>query len=273
MAKKKEIKEKDKKQNQPAREVGFFREYFELISEVLVFVFFIQAFLLQTYAIPTPSMEDNMLIGDHLIVDKVKFSKNLTFADKMLLPQKPVERGDIVVFKAPPEIKDKNLEKLEYVKRVIGLPGDVIRVKDKKVYINDQKLDEPYVFFKDNISFLDHFPSEYSTFWLMQFPNEFKGNTVETPYGKGFKVPADHYFCMGDNRNHSSDSRVWGPVHKDFIMGSPWRIYWSFESKTSEILTNSVSQKIVNLFKTIVNFFSKTRWDRTFKKYQSATYQ
>jgi signal peptidase I len=219
------------------KEVGVFREYFELFSEVLIYVFFVMTFLLQSFVIPTGSMEDTLLIGDHLLVDKVSYSRSLGSLDSLVFPQQEIKRGMIVTFKSPAEM-DK-----EYVKRVIGLPGETIRIKDKKVFINDLPLDEPYTFFKDSDvlnSYRDNFPE--------------------------YRIPGNQYFCMGDNRDNSFDSRFWGPVHHDLIIGKPWRIYWSYESSTQEYLTPGILHKIKDIFKTVIHFFSKTRWERTVKK-------
>jgi signal peptidase I len=230
------MKQETKKENE-RREVNVFREYFELIAETLIYVFFVMTFLLQSFVIPTGSMKDNILIGDHILVDKVAYSQSLGTLDGLVLPQEQIERGMIVTFKSPAELGK------EYVKRVIGLPGERIKIINKKVYIDNQPLDESYTFFKDpNIeqSYRDNYPE--------------------------FKIPANHYFCMGDNRDHSYDSRYWGPVHLDLIIGKPWRVYWSYESTTAEYLTPGLMHKIKDLGKTFINFFSKTRWDRTIKK-------
>ncbi len=233
---KEENKTEAHKEKKP-REVSVFREYFELIDETLIYVFFVMAFLLQSFVIPTGSMQDNILIGDHILVDKVAYSSSISFLDGFMFPQVKIKRGMIVTFKAPPEMEK------EYVKRVIGLPGETIKVVDKKVYINGKPLDEPYTFFKDaNIerSYRDNFPE--------------------------FTVPENYYFCMGDNRDHSYDSRFWGPVPAENIIGRPWRIYWSFDSSTEEYLTTGFWYKVKDIGKTVLNFFTKTRWNRTIKK-------
>lgn len=238
----KEFNPKNNQENKSTKEdhtqdISAPREYFELITETLVYVFFVMTFLLQSFVIPTGSMQDNILIGDHILVDKVAYSNAIGFFDKILFPQLKIQRGMIVTFKAPAEMEK------EYVKRIIGLPGETIKIIDKKVYINGTPLDEPYTFFKDPTiehSYRDNFPE--------------------------FKVPENHYFCMGDNRDHSYDSRFWGPVPADNIIGKPWRIYWSFESSTDEYLTPGFWYKIKDIGKTFLNFFTKTRWNRTIKK-------
>ncbi len=229
---KRRIKKLELKKKQ--KEMGFFREYFELIAETLIYVFFVMTFLLQSFVIPTGSMENNLLIGDHLLVDKVSYSRSLTPIERFILPQKKIKRGMIVTFKAPADIEK------EYVKRVIGVPGDRVKIVAKKVYINGLLLHEPYTYFRDN-NILN----------------------TERDYMKELIVPENSYFCMGDNRDNSYDSRYWGTVPADFIIGKPWRVYWSFSSTSDEYLTPGFLHKIKDLFKTVINFFSRTRWDRT----------
>jgi len=230
-------KETTAKEKENERKYGSFRENFELITETLIYVFFVMTFLLQSFVIPTGSMEDNILVGDHILVDKVAYANSWGTLDSVMLPRLEIERGMIVTFKSPAE-----LEK-EYVKRVIGLPGERIKIVKKKVYIDDEPLAEPYTFFKDpniQMSYRDNFPE--------------------------FRVPEHYYFCMGDNRDNSYDSRYWGPVPADFIIGKPWRVYWSYESSTEEYLTPGFWHKLRDLGKTIINFIPKTRWARMMKE-------
>jgi signal peptidase I len=278
---------KRKKKEKKKREVTLFREYFEMIAEVLIFVFFINSFLLQSQAIPTGSMEDTMLIGDHLLVDRVALSPYLGSLDKIIFPRVDIKRGTIVTFKGPAEM-DK-----DYVKRVIGLPGEKIQLKNKTLYINGQKLDEPYVYHKGGEEMGDNFPMNerryinalgeisYLPFYFktefdlidepktVEFCKRFESCVLldEATGERVFKIPEGHYFCMGDNRDNSYDSRFWGPLPEEYIIGKPWRIYWSFESTTDEYLNPEIGHKIKDIFKTIATFFQKTRWKRTFKKY------
>lgn len=247
------------------KDVSIIREYFELIAEVIIFVFFINAFLLQSYVIPSSSMEDTMLIGDHLLVDKVCYSQSLNTVDRLVLPQVTICRGMIVTFSGPNEINNKQQEK-NLVKRVIAVPGETIRIDGEKVYINGELIQEPYVNFK-GIKARDQFPPEFPHSWHYEFPRKFRDSLVDTEIGKAYKVPEGHFFVMGDNRNFSFDSRFWGPLPADLIIGRPWRVYWSYESTSRDYLTPGVGHKIKDFFNTIVNFFSKTRWERTFKKY------
>ncbi len=252
-----------KKKTKQKRE-GAFRENMEMILEVLVLVFFINAFLLQSFGIPTPSMEENMLVGDHLLVDKVAYSQALSKVDGIVFPQIKIKRAMIAVFKAPHEVKAGNLDRMTYVKRIIGLPGELIKIVNNKVYINGTPLDEPYTFFKGDVRVPANFPPENALLWLDDFPPQFRGNLEYTEMGMAFRIPEDYFFCMGDNRNLSADSRIWGPLPKDFLIGKPWRIYWSFAASTDFYLNKGFLKKFVD---TIGHFFKQTRWKRFLKKY------
>jgi signal peptidase I len=242
----------------PPRTVSIGREYFELIVETLIYVFFVNTFLLQSFVIPTASMENTLLIGDHLLVNKVSYSNSICRVGNFLLPQVKIERGMIVTFKAPPDM-DK-----EYVKRVIGMPGDRLRISDKKVFVNGQPLAEAYTQFK-SLDYGSEFPPSSHYEWYFQFPFNMRQTQRNADGSVDYIVPARHYFCMGDNRDNSFDSRFWGPVPFEYIVGKPWRIYWSFESDTEEYLTPGILYKIKDLALTVVRFFSHTRWDRTIK--------
>ncbi|MCU0289097.1 MAG: signal peptidase I [Acidobacteria bacterium] len=271
------------------REVSIFREYVELFSETLVYVFFVMTFLLQSFVIPTGSMQNNILIGDHLLVNKVAYSRSQGSIDDIIFPQKKIARGSIVTFKAPAEM-DK-----EYVKRVIGLPGETISIVNKNVYIDGKLLNEPYVHFDQNnitggygdnfplqqpryidvlgkISFLPFYINDANGYIDVKRTSEvceqFKDAVISAVNEKVFKVPEGYYFCMGDNRDHSYDSRFWGPVPANYIIGKPWRVYWSYESSTEDYLTPGMQHKLKDIARTIINFFSKTRWNRTIMKIQ-----
>jgi signal peptidase I len=241
------------------------RDFFKLLVETLLFIFFINTFLLQTYVIPSPSMENSMLIGDHLVVDKVRYSHSIGWIDGIFLPQQPIRRGTIVTFSGPAEINRGEPAK-NLVKRVIALPGDTVKIIDNHVFINGKAVAEPYACYKGHKG-IANFPPAPSEYWHHEFPQQYRNLVVNTALGKAFLVPAGHCFCMGDNRNNSFDSRSWGPLPENYIIGSPWRVYWSFASTSSDYLDNGTFQKIRDFFSTIFSFFSKTRWERTFKKY------
>ncbi len=242
----------------PPRTVSVGREYFELIVETLIYVFFVNTFLLQSFVIPTASMENTLLIGDHLLVSKVAYSNAIGKLDGLLLPQVPIRRGMVVTFKAPPDMEK------EYVKRVIGMPGDRLRIHDKKVFINGQPLAETYTQFK-SLDYGAEFPPRNQYEWYFQFPFNLRNSQVNDDGAIEYVVPPRHYFCMGDNRDNSFDSRFWGPVPFEYIVGKPWRIYWSYESDTEEYLTPGLIYKIKDIALTVVRFFSHTRWNRTIK--------
>jgi signal peptidase I len=250
--------------NEPRRG-GQFKDFLKLMAEVLLFIFFINTFLMQTYVIPSPSMENSMLVGDHLLVDKVKYSRSLSSVDRFFLPQVPIRRGTIVTFSSPSEINRGEAAK-NLVKRVIALPGETIKIVDNCVYINGKILDEPYVCYKGR-GWRSNFPPEFPAFWHREFPRKYRDSVVYTSLGKVFLVPPGHYFCMGDNRDNSFDSRCWGPLPENYIIGSPWRIYWSYSSTSDDYLELGILQKIKKFFVTIFNFVPRTRWERTFKKY------
>jgi signal peptidase I len=236
----------------------------EMILEVIIIVFFINAFLLQTVAIPTSSMVDHMLVGDHLLVDKVAYSHSISPVDSVIFPQIDIKRGMIVVFKSPPEIKTGNLSKILYVKRVIALPGETIQLIDNKVFIDGNPLEEPYVFLKGSPTVPDNFPPNHPSYWTTEFPPQYRSFLEKTDMGNAFKVPENHYFCMGDNRNISVDSRIWGPLPAEYIIGKPWRNYWSYEASTEHYLNKGIFKRLLD---TVSHFFTKTRWNRTLKKY------
>lgn len=242
-----------------------FRGMVAVVAEVVLFVFFVHAFLLQTYVIPTPSMENSMLIGDHLVVDKVGYSRSLNSVDGFLLPQVKIKRGMIVTFLGPNEINSKRPAK-NLVKRVIALPGDTIKIVNDNVYINGIHRPEPYACFKSGGGISD-FPPRYPGAWHPAFPKEFRDSVIKTPIGEVYRIPEGHYFVMGDNRNNSFDSRGWGPLPESYIIGKPWRVYWSFASNARDYRDTGLLGKIKDFFRTIFNFFTKTRWERTFKKY------
>jgi signal peptidase I len=251
------FKRKPKEDKKP-RTVSVGREYFELIVEVLIYVFFVNTFLLQSFVIPTASMEKTLLIGDHLLVNKVAYSDSISPIGSLLLPQVKIRRGMVVTFKAPPDMEK------EYVKRVIGMPGDRLRISDKKVTINGRPLAEGYTVFK-SVDYGAEFPPRNHYDWYFQFPFNLR-QTQKNPDGSlDYIVPAGHYFCMGDNRDNSFDSRFWGPVPAEYIVGKPWRIYWSYESNSEEYLTPGFLYKVKDLALTVVHFFTRTRWDRTIK--------
>jgi signal peptidase I len=243
---------------------GWLRENSKLLIEVLVTVFFLNAFILQSFGIPTSSMEDNMLVGDHLLAGRAAYFTSSHSLDRLIFPMEEIQRGDIVILKAPPEIKARNLAKLLYVKRVVGLPGENIRIVGNRVQIDGTFLEEPYVFLKGGPLVPAHFPPESPGLFDEAFPSEYRDRLIMTEAGPVYRIPEGHYFCMGDNRNVSVDSRIWGPLPLDHVVAKPWRIYWSYDRNTDFYLNRGFFNRLTDIAR---NFFSRTRWERILKRY------
>lgn len=212
----------------------WWRDTFEAIIVAALLALFLRTFVFGTFKIPTESMVPNLLIGDHLIVNSFIYGPTATGLERALFPFAEIKRGDIIVFNSP---MDPNVQ---FVKRVIGLPGDKIKIDGSKIFINDEKLDDPWA----------HLQS-----WR---PEESRRRFQPV------RVPENSYFVMGDNRDNSNDSRFWGPVKREMIRGRAFLIYWCYEASTEEYLATGM-ERIKNLFKTFWNFISKTRWERTLK--------
>lgn len=223
-----------------AGERSIAREYLEALIIAAIFLRFANTFVVQTFYIPTGSMEDTLLVGDHLFVNRFIYGPAPTALERKLLPLRPVRRGDIVVFRS------KETPRTDVVKRCIGLPGDVIRVVDKKVYINGKAVnDSAYAVHKD--------PKNM----FVPYPYAPRDN-----FGP-FTVPPDSYFCMGDNRDNSYDSRYWGELPASYLKGRAFLIYWSNGAQSSE--SQGIRSSVRDFVKTALGFFTSTRWNRTFR--------
>ena len=211
--------------------------------------------LVQAYVIPTGSMEDTLLVGDHLLVDKLAYAPQGGIS-RYVLPYRPVKRGDIIVFRYPLDINNT------YVKRAIGLPGDRIRIANRVLYITGKAMTEPYVVHKSNHIYYDkdYFPTD-SYIGLRREAQEMLEKHVDKATGE-LVVPDECYFAMGDNRDSSDDSRFWGFVPRQNIIGKPLVVYWSFEAPTEHLQDPNVSWE--HMKDLAVHFFSKTRWKRSF---------
>ena len=220
------------------------REYFESIVLAVILARFVRTWVVQAFKIPTGSMENNLLIGDHLLVNKFIFGPTPLAIGRKVLPVREPRRGDVVVFKYPDE------PERDFIKRVIGLPGDTVELRNKKVYINGQPLDEPYV------HFLTPPASEYQEVTSMD---------VRERYGP-VTVPPDQYFVMGDNRDNSQDSRYWGFLPRGYMKGKAALIYWSYESGREDYLDEGWGATIKRLGSVVAHFFTRTRWERLFNQ-------
>jgi len=219
----------------------------------ILLLLFLTTTLVQAFVIPTGSMEDTLLVGDHLLVDKLAYAPAGPVS-KWILPYQPIKRGDIIVFRYPVDISQT------FVKRCMGVPGDRIRIINKQVYLNGVKLDEPYKVNKTDYidSYRDNFPGEPNA---NVYPGAIDMLQHHVVNGE-IVVPPNYYFAMGDNRDSSLDSRYWGFVPRENIIGKPLIIYWSYDAPTNDL--NSPSVNINHVLDLAQNFFSKTRWRRTF---------
>ncbi len=223
------------------RDKSLFREYFELIAETAVFVFFVMTFVAQAFQIPTGSMEPTLLIGDFLLVNKMAYTRPVLPLEGALLPHKVIRRQDIVVFKWP-----KDLTK-DFVKRVIALEGEKVEIRDKQVFINDKAIEEPYKVHSDSQVYAKNDTYHYD-------------DAIRDNYGP-VVVPPGHLFVMGDNRDNSADSRYWGFLPLSYIKGKPWVIYFSYGAERDAWQKTSLRARL----KKIVSFIPKARWGRFLK--------
>ena len=219
------------------------REYFESFCVAVILALFVRTFVVQAFKIPTGSMENNLLIGDHLLVNKLVSGPSLTSFERMILPLREPKRGDVMVFKYPDE------PERDFIKRVIGLPGETLELRSKKVYINGQPLDEPYVHFLEPASEGQE---------VTQFD-------VRERYGP-VRIPDGQYFVMGDNRDNSQDSRYWGFLPRHYIKGKALMIYWSYDSGPEEYVDSGLGATLKRLFSVVTHFFTRTRWERIFNQ-------
>src|SRR5579884_1833397 len=187
---------------------------------------FLTTFVVQAFVIPSGSMEDTLLTGDHVLVDKLAYSPSGPVS-RFLLPYQEPRRGDIIVFRYPMDISEN------FVKRVIGAPGDRIHIINKVVYRNGKKLDEPYAYHKTDYiePYRDNFPSDPTTNLGDRARNMLQYHVMNGEV----VVPAGSYFVMGDNRDASLDSRYWGFVPRDNIIGKPLLIYWSYPAPPEQL--------------------------------------
>lgn len=246
---------------EPSKKSGT-RDTFESLVVTVILAIFGTTFVLQAFKIPTGSMESTLLIGDHLLVNKFAFAYRLSRLWR-LFPYREIRRGDIVVFKYPPS-DDQTEPGEHFVKRVIGLPGDRIRIGHRQVYINGQPAAEPFVrhSFPDQLRPGDDFPPPESEVmggatlaWSREMPDHVMNGELVVPSGK--------YFVMGDNREQSWDSRFWGFVPRELISGRPLLIYWSFETPRDEYVHTSLADRVSQTFDLVIHFVSRTRWRRT----------
>jgi signal peptidase I len=212
--------------------------------------------LVQAYVIPTGSMENTLLVGDHVLVDKLAYAPSDGLS-KHLLPYEDVKRGDIIVFRNPVKIGE-NL-----VKRAVGIPGDRIRLENKQLFVNGKPLNESrYVIHSTHYidDYRDNFPATPNGELPARVIDMLRENVAKGE----LVVPSGSIFAMGDNRDNSLDSRYWGFVPRENVIGKPLVIYWSYDA-TTEALMNPNPFAPGHLLDLAEHFFTKTRWDRTLK--------
>jgi signal peptidase I len=217
------------------------REYLESIVVAVILALFIRTFAVQAFKIPTGSMQPNLLIGDHLLVNKLVYSPSFGPLEDALLGKKSIARGHVIVFKYPDE------PARDFIKRVIGLPGETIEVRNKTVFVDGKPLEEPYAHFIDQPLRQDD--PEYGL----------HGEAIRDNYGPE-RVPPGQLFVMGDNRDNSRDSRFWGFLPIDQVKGRALLVYWSYEASGEEYRRTG----LVDWLKDTLSAFGRTRWKRFF---------
>ena len=234
-----------------------YRQQRSFIAEwtvTIILLLFGTTTLLQAFVIPTGSMEDTLLIGDHLLVDKLAYAPPGS-ASQHILPYTEVQRGDIIVFRYPVDITQT------FVKRCIGVPGDRIHLVNKQLWLNGKPVNEPYVYHKTEYidAYRDNFPADPS----VSAPEQAHNMLARHVEGGDVVVPSGYYFAMGDNRDSSLDSRYWGFVPRGNIIGKPLIIYWSFDAPTDDLTGTPFN--VAHLLDMVVHFPTKTRWNRTLR--------
>ncbi|MBV8866960.1 MAG: signal peptidase I [Acidobacteriaceae bacterium] len=216
--------------------------------------------LAEAFVIPTGSMEDSLLVGDHLLVDKLAYSPAGSISQHFLPYQIP-KHGDIIVFRYPPNISQT------LVKRLIGVPGDHLKILGGVVYRNRIRLNEPYVYHKYayDPSF-DNFPTQCCRPVREEAAKQAQQEMLDQNVVAGeLVVPPNSYFAMGDNRDNSSDSRFWGFVPRENLIGKPFLIYWSYRASTEDLTGDTAGSMFAHFIDLGEHFFTRTRWERTLK--------
>jgi signal peptidase I len=224
----------------PAFKKTVFREYLESIVVAVILALFIRTFAVQAFKIPTGSMEPNLLIGDHLLVNKLVYSPSFGPLEDELFGKRPIQRGHVVVFKFPED------PTRDFIKRVIGLPGETIEIRNKKVYVGGKPLEEPYAHFIDTP--------------LRPDDPEFShgGDAIRDNWGPEV-VPQGKLLVLGDNRDNSRDSRYWGFLPIDQVKGRALLVYWSYNATKEEYNRTGLDWVWDTL-----SAFKRTRGDRFF---------
>jgi signal peptidase I len=225
----------------------------------IVLLLFGTTALLQAYVIPSPSMEGSLLVGDHVLVDKLVYAPADALSQH-ILPYRDVRRGDVIVFRYPLDLK------LDYVKRAIAVPGDRVRLSNKRLILNGKAIDEPYAVHTQGSyePYRDNFPANAPLRLLRPRAVEMLEKHV---VNGELVVPPGFVFAMGDNRENSDDCRFWGLVPRENIQGAPIVIYWSFDAPMEDLMNPNIG--IGHAVDVATHFFTKTRWSRMFRLIRS----
>jgi signal peptidase I len=229
------MREKPSAAPEPVFKKSVFREYLESIVVAVILALFIRTFAIQAFKIPTGSMEPNLLIGDHLLVNKLVYSPSLAPWEDALFGKKPIRRGDVVVFKYPEE------PWRDFIKRVIGLPGETVEVRGQQVMVDGRPIDDPYAH------------------WTPRRTDDPESIPLHDGWGPQV-VPPGHLLVLGDNRDNSRDGRFWGFLPIDQVKGRALLVYWSYEATREEYHRTG----LVAWVKDTVSAFGRTRWKRFF---------
>lgn len=238
---------------------GALRENFEAIAVAALFALFVRTFIAQPYKIPSGSMLENLLIGDHLVVNKVVFGDGADREGSAAFPTAKLRRGDVVIFRPP------HADEVDYIKRVIGLPGEELGLVYSperggvRVTVNGEPLPESY-----RRSPEGPVVEEPGAKWVLNCTGEAPETRFPGWAARRITLGPDEYFMMGDNRNDSMDSRFWGTVKAERLRGRAWFVYWSFDSRDLPPEPRTLGERIRLYSRVVLGFFSQTRWARTF---------
>jgi signal peptidase I len=235
-------------------------EYAESLLVTIILALFGTTFIVQAFKIPSASMEPTLLIGDHVLVNKFIFSGRGAWYDRFL-PYRDIRRGDIIVFHYPFD------DHPHYVKRVIGVPGDRIKIAAEQVYINGVLQSEPYAVHDPNASYdplSESYPPTDAGDLDPRLQPEWSSQILKYVHNGELVVPPNKYFAMGDNRDNSADSRYWGFVDREAIMGRPVIIYWSVTMPEAAPSAQGWGAELYDVFDSLIHIFSRTRAHRMF---------
>jgi signal peptidase I len=243
-----------------SRERASLREYLESLLVTVILALFGTSFVVQAFKIPSPSMEPTLLVGDHLLVNKFVYGGRGAWYDRFL-PYRDIQRGDIIVFRFPFD------DHAHYVKRVIAVPGDRVKIVDQQVFVNARPLAENYKVHDPAVydPYGDNFPPSTRFFPQRNVRSEWADDILNHVENGELLIPPQKLFVMGDNRDHSWDSRYWGFVDRESVMGRPLMIYWSVDATSDDYLDRSALGRLIGFTHTLARLPVKTRWARMFR--------